>query len=78
MFSEGWILDTDTNDLEQVIPNTEALKFAASCNNSYMVKKDKIIAQVADSNNKSFLIEFQKGSNKVTVKDNFWRKNIKK
>ena len=56
-------------------PTADALKFQSASNNSYMVKQDKIIAQVMDSDGRTCLIEFQKGSNKVKVKEVF---NMKK
>ena len=45
--NDGWILDSQTDTLKQVMrPYLNSLKLSSKCNQSYMFGQNKIIAKV--------------------------------
>ena len=61
--SDGWVLDTRTDTLRQIIyPSPDSLKFSSDKNQSFKVCNNQIIAQVQDDENEYVFIEFNKNS----------------
>ena len=61
--SDGWVLETRTDTLRQIIyPSFDSLKFSSDKNQSFKVCNNQIIAQVQDDENEYVFIEFNKNS----------------
>ena len=65
--SDGWIFDTRTDTVQQVIhPSEFTPKFYTLSNQHHMVQNDMIIADALNVYRETdFLIEFSKGSDRV-------------
>ena len=64
-FGDGWVLDSVTDTLKQVIrPDANSLKFFTRYNQSYRTNQNTIIAQVFYGTSVS-IIEYSKGSDSV-------------